>query len=52
MHECSVLEMVPEGTTKLSEAEQVIARNYTTYYQCRNVTKGWIEWYNEQKKNK
>jgi hypothetical protein len=52
MRECPVLELVLEGTTKLSEAEQVIARNYTLYYQCRNQNKGWIEWYNKQKENK
>ena len=52
LKECPVLDQIPDGTTKLSEAEKVIAKNYTTYYSCRNVTHGWIEWYRAQKANK
>jgi hypothetical protein len=52
LKECPILDQVPEGTTKLSEAEKVIILNYTLYYQCRNQTKGWIDWYTKQKENK
>lgn len=52
LQECPVLDKIPDGTTKLSEAEVVIVKNYTTYYSCRNITHGWILWYNKQKDNK
>lgn len=52
LKECPALNQIAEGTTKLSEAEKVIASNYTLYYQCRNQNSAWIEWYNKQKANK
>lgn len=48
---CPKLDLIPEGTTLLSEAEKVISANYTKYHQCANQVKGWIKWYNEEKEN-
>jgi hypothetical protein len=48
---CAKLDLVPAGTTKLSELEKVVSGNYTKYHQCANVVDGWNKWYSEQKKN-
>lgn len=48
---CEKLDAVPEGTTKLSEAEIVVNGNYTKYHKCASTVDAWIEWYNLQKKN-
>lgn len=48
---CPKLDLVPEDTTLLSEAEKVVAANYTKYHQCANQVKGWIKWYNDEKAN-
>lgn len=52
LKECPPLDLIPQDTTKLSDAERVIAANYMKYHQCSNVTKGWIDWYNKQRENK
>jgi hypothetical protein len=46
---CPELEKLPDQT-KLSEVDEVVVRNYTTYYKCAVNNDGWIEWYNTQKK--
>lgn len=47
---CPDLEMVPTGTTDITEMLKTVVRNYGTYYQCSNKVDGWQEWYKEQKK--
>jgi hypothetical protein len=48
---CPPLDKVPEGTTKLSELEKVVAANYTKYHQCANQINGWNVWYNKEQQN-
>ncbi len=45
---CPALTQVNEGA-KLSEIATVVANNYTTYYECAVIAKGWQEWYQIQK---
>jgi len=46
---CPDLKPVPD-TTKLSEVLPVVADNYKQYYDCKDNTDSWIEWYKTQKK--
>lgn len=48
---CPELEKVPEGTTKLSELEKIVANNYTKYHQCALKVEKWNGWYYREKKN-
>lgn len=50
MKECPELQLVPEGTEKLSETISVVTKNYGEYHKCRAKINSWIEWYNDQKK--
>jgi hypothetical protein len=45
---CPQLEGVSEDA-KLSDISKVIAKNYTTYYECAVKHDGIIEWYKIQK---
>ena len=47
--ECPSLELVPTGTTKLSDLEKIVVGNYTKYHQCANQINGWNKWYKEEK---
>jgi hypothetical protein len=45
---CPQLEGVKEDA-KLSDISKVVAKNYTTYYECAVKHDALIEWYNIQK---
>lgn len=47
---CPDLKEVDSNTNKLSEVLQVVADNYSTYYDCKSKVDDWITWYNGQKK--
>lgn len=47
---CPDLQEVDSNTNKLSEVLQVVADNYSTYYDCKSKVDDWITWYNGQKK--
>jgi hypothetical protein len=38
------------NSEKLSDQLKVVTENYAEYHTCKNKVKGWIKWYNEQKK--
>jgi len=38
------------STHKLSDVLEVVADNYSTYYECKTKVDDWITWYNGQKK--
>lgn len=46
--QCPQLEKVPEDA-KLSDISKVIAKNYTTYYDCAVKHDAIVEWYKIQK---
>jgi hypothetical protein len=37
-------------TRKLSDVLEIVADNYSTYYECKSKVDDWITWYNGQKK--
>jgi hypothetical protein len=37
-------------TRKLSEVVTVVVENYGQYYDCKNLTDSWQQWYESQKK--
>jgi hypothetical protein len=45
---CPQLEQTPEDV-KLSDISKVIAKNYTTYYECAVKHEAIVEWYKIQK---
>lgn len=47
---CPNLELLPTGTTDITEMLKTVVRNYHSYYNCSNKVDGWQEWYIEQKK--
>ena len=48
MTKCPALAQVKEDA-KLSEIATTVANNYTQYYECAVIAKGWQEWYQIQK---
>jgi hypothetical protein len=48
MTTCPALVQVKEDA-KLSEIATTVANNYTQYYECAVIAKGWQEWYQIQK---
>ena len=46
---CPDLKQV-SNTHKLSDVLEVVADNYSTYYDCKSKVDDWIIWYNGQKK--
>ena len=48
--ECENLKTVPNDTTKLSDALEIITNNYTLYHTCKYKNQAWLTWYEEQKK--
>jgi hypothetical protein len=46
---CENLELVPEGTDKLSEVLVVVTNNYSKYHECQIKVETWQEWYKTQK---
>jgi len=48
MTKCPALAQVKEDA-KLSEIATTVANNYTQYYECAVIVKGWQEWYQIQK---
>jgi len=50
LESCPDLKLLENDTTKLSKALEVVADNYSQYYQCQLKVDNWIEWYNTQKK--
>jgi hypothetical protein len=49
LEECKVLKPV-EKDSSLIDLTKVVVENYTEYYQCKETTSGWIEWYKVQKR--
>lgn len=45
---CPQLEQTPEDS-KLSDIGKIIAKNYTTYYECAVKHEAIVEWYKIQK---
>lgn len=45
---CPQLEQTPEDA-KLSDISKIVARNYTTYYDCAVKHDAIVEWYKIQK---
>lgn len=48
MTKCPALSQVNEGA-KLSEIATTVANNYTLYYECAVIARGWQDWYQIQK---
>lgn len=48
MVKCPQLEQTPENA-KLSDISRIVAKNYTTYYECAIKHDAIVEWYNVQK---
>ena len=46
---CPVLNTVDPKDQTLSGLLEVVTGNYALYYECRNRTNGWQQWYREQK---
>lgn len=46
---CPDLKKVKPDTNKLSEIIEVVADNYSQYYDCKAKVDDWIIWYNGQK---
>lgn len=49
MEDCPDLQLVPNGTEKLSETISIVSKNYGEYHKCRAKINSWKEWYSEQK---
>ena len=47
---CPPLSPVDPRDHTLSSLLEVVTGNYAVYYECKNLTDGWQQWYNEQKK--
>jgi hypothetical protein len=47
---CPDLQTVDPNTKKLSEVVEIVVNNYQTYYDCKDQSNDWIEWYTTQKK--
>lgn len=48
--ECADLTLHTETDGKLTSTMTIVVENYSKYYQCSEKQKGWIDWYNSQKK--
>ena len=48
MTKCPALSQVNDGA-KLSEIATTVANNYTLYYECAVIARGWQDWYQIQK---
>ena len=46
---CPVLSPVDPKDHSLSSLLEVVTGNYALYYECKNRTDGWQQWYREQK---
>lgn len=46
---CPDLKTVKPDTAKLSEIIEVVADNYSQYYDCKAKVDDWITWYNSQR---
>ena len=47
---CPDLKQVNPETKKLSDIIEVVADNYSSYYECKSKVDDWVVWYNGQKK--
>ena len=47
---CADLQLVPEGTDKVSTVLSTVLANYGQYHECRIKNETWQEWYNKQRK--
>ncbi len=47
---CANLEMIPDGTDKLSSILENVTKNYSQYHECKAKNDLWLEWYKTQKK--
>jgi len=48
MTKCPALSQVKEDA-KLSEIATSVSNNYTLYYECAVIARGWQDWYQIQK---
>lgn len=46
---CADLQLVPEGTDKVSAVLSTVLTNYGQYHECKIKAETWQEWYNKQK---
>jgi len=46
---CPELQLVPDGTTQFSQFLEIVADNYSQYYQCQALVDTWRTWYQQQK---
>lgn len=46
---CPELQLVPDGTTQFSRVLEVVAENYSQYYQCQALVDTWRTWYQQQR---
>ena len=47
---CPPLGQVDPKDHTLSSLLEVVTGNYALYYECKNRTDGWQQWYQEQRK--
>jgi hypothetical protein len=47
---CPQLKIIDTETTVFSALTKTVVANYTTYHECATLQRGWIDWYNTQKK--
>jgi PBP1b-binding outer membrane lipoprotein LpoB len=50
LEKCPQLKTIAAETTVFSVLTKTVVENYTTYHECATLQRGWIEWYNTQKK--
>ena len=46
---CAELQLVPEGTDKISVVLSTVLANYGQYSECKIKAETWQEWYTKQK---
>jgi len=47
---CPQLKTIDTETTVFSVLTKTVVANYTAYHECATLQRGWIDWYNTQKK--
>jgi hypothetical protein len=49
LERCPDLLVIDDGKNSLRDMLKTVIQNYATYYQCAEKSKGWQDWYKEQK---
>jgi hypothetical protein len=47
---CPQLKIIDTETTVFSVLTKTVVSNYTAYHECATLQRGWVDWYNTQKK--